>query len=178
MGFDAASMLWVRSHRRPALTAVLRAITHTGTGRAWAIGSGALTVLHIAGVRAVPAQATFLRAALTALLAWAVGSVVKRLVARPRPADALRDYDPAVPTPTCGSFPSSHAAASIAFFVALALLGHPWAIGVGLWALAVTFSRFYLGVHYPTDLLGGAALGMLSGAAVLLAPFLAPFFGP
>jgi membrane-associated phospholipid phosphatase len=162
MGFDAASMVWIRTHRRPALTAVLRAITHTGTGRAWFIGAGVVSLLHAIGIRALPAQTTFLRAALTALLAWALGSVVKRLVARPRPSHALPDYDPAVPTPACRSFPSSHAAASIAFAVALTILGHPWAMGVGAWAAVVTFSRFYLGVHYPTDLLGGAMLGALS----------------
>jgi undecaprenyl-diphosphatase len=174
MGFDTASMLWIRGHRRPALTTILRGITHTGTGRAWFIGAGVVSMFQVAGIRVLAAQTTFLRAALTALLAWGASSIVKRLIGRPRPGHAMPDYDPAVPTPACRSFPSGHAATSVAFCVALTILGHPWALAVGVWAIVVTFSRFYLGVHYPTDLLGGAALGVLCGSAVLLAR---PFFG-
>jgi undecaprenyl-diphosphatase len=81
----------------------------------------------------------------------------------------LPGYDPAVPPPSCHSFPSSHAAAAVASFVALEILGHPWAHAVVVWALAVSLSRFYLGVHYPTDIAGGMVLGVGCGASVLLA---------
>ena len=162
-------MWWIRRQRRAWLTAPFRAVTYTGTGKTWFVVFGVLGLLDLVGLHVLPAQRTFLRAASTALLAYAVGSVVKRLVRRPRPAQTLPGYDPAVAPPTCYSFPSSHAAAAVAFFVALEIVGHPWAHAVGVWALAVALSRFYLGVHYPTDIAGGAVIGVGCGASVLLA---------
>ena len=113
-------------------------------------------------------QLAFVRSMLAALLAWGGSSLLKRIVRRPRPAAA--GVEAAVPTPGCHSFPSGHAAAATAFFVALVLVAHPFAYAVGLWAVLITVSRFYLGVHYPTDLVGGVALGAACGAIVRLAP--------
>lgn len=167
--FDRAAMLWVCGYRRPWLITAFRLVTWTGTGRAWAVFSLMLFVLEALRVHVVPAQATFLRTSLCALLAWGAARVVKRAVGRQRPSQVIVDYESAVPTPECGSFPSAHAAASIAFFVGLALLHHPLAGAVGAWALTVALSRFFLGVHFPTDLAGGAVLGSACGCIVLVA---------
>ncbi len=66
----------------------------------------------------------------------------------------------------CGGsygFVSSHAANhfAIAFFTALWLRKQWYWIGILLWAALVSYSRIYLGVHFPGDILGGAALGIL-----------------
>ena len=72
--------------------------------------------------------------------------------------------------------PSGHAAASAAGAVILAyLLGGRWAWAVGLLAVAVAFGRVYVGVHYPSDVLAGAALGVVVGlVAVVLVRRLQP----
>jgi undecaprenyl-diphosphatase len=89
---------------------------------------------------------------------------IKHLVQRARPTWA----DPAVQLATY-SFPSGHAVASTLFdgTVCVLLLEHvrsPWWRGVaaaaaGCMVLLVAFSRVYLGVHYPGDVMAGVALG-------------------
>jgi membrane-associated phospholipid phosphatase len=101
-------------------------------------------------------------------------SLVKVLVARPRPALV----DP-VTSPSGYSFPSGHAGGSAAVYGALALLGVAvvarsarlmLVIGAALLIGAVAVSRVLLGVHYPSDIAAGVALGLawVSGAALLV----------
>jgi decaprenylphosphoryl-5-phosphoribose phosphatase len=88
--------------------------------------------------------------------AYVANTAVKLLVRRSRPQ--LPGLPALTSTPTRLSFPSAHAATSFAGALAYARLGVPAA---PLYALAVSLaaSRLYLGVHYPSDILAGAALG-------------------
>ncbi|WP_369196078.1 phosphatase PAP2 family protein [Streptomyces djakartensis] len=80
---------------------------------------------------------------------------VKRIVRRPRPAHV----DPLVRTAGRHSFPSSHATSAAAAAVAFGALG---ARAVPPLAAAVCVSRLVAGVHYPSDVAAGAALGALT----------------
>jgi undecaprenyl-diphosphatase len=124
------------------------------------------------GVRYLPDQAGFLGALLSPLLAWSLSLVLKRVIARKRPSADIDGYEPVLHVPSQHSFPSSHAASSFSFFVALLFIGHPLAIVVGIWAILVSFSRLYLGVHFVTDVLGGALLGAVCALAVQGLPVL------
>ena len=85
---------------------------------------------------------------------------LKHLVARPRPFALIPALRPLVELPKDFSFPSGHTSAS--FAAALSYLrvapGKPAVLAVVLAAL-IAFSRLYVGVHYPTDVLGGFLLG-------------------
>lgn len=90
--------------------------------------------------------------------------LLKNLVARTRPYDVAGFTDLIVKKPADYSFPSGHTAASFAAVAALfmsreRLLG--WIACV--LAVLIAFSRMYLYVHYPTDILGGIAVGVLAG---------------
>ena len=92
---------------------------------------------------------------------------LKEAVGRPRPYVAHPDPPPLLHAGD-GSFPSGHAATS---FAGAALVsrylpgGRPVLFGV---AVAVAFSRLYVGVHYPSDVVAGAALGLLVATALPL----------
>jgi len=69
-----------------------------------------------------------------------------------------------------GSCPSSHTAVTVAVVIALVpFLARPLAAAAIGYAVLVGWSRVYLGVHYPLDVLGGAGIGLAVGGVILLA---------
>ncbi|MCT9076305.1 phosphatase PAP2 family protein [Streptomyces fulvoviolaceus] len=96
----------------------------------------------------------------TALTAGAhlVSMGVKRVVRRPRPAHV----EPLVRTAGRHSFPSSHATSAAAAAVAYSALGARGARVIPPLAAAMCVSRLVVGVHYPSDVAAGVALGALT----------------
>src|ERR687883_845774 len=108
---------------------------------------------------------------LVALVAGLISSeVLKNLVMQPRPFLSLSDARLLISPPRSYSFPSvnvtyAFAASSGASLAAQRLLGQVPLWGWGFLALAavISYSRIYVGVHYPSDVLGGAMLGLFVG---------------
>ena len=100
------------------------------------------------------------RAAAAVAGAFVVNVAIKNVVRRRRPE--LPGLPPLVGTPTGLSFPSTHSATSFAGARALAGAGMP-ALPLRLLAASLAASRLYLGVHYPSDIAAGAALGHVVG---------------
>lgn len=90
--------------------------------------------------------------------------ILKPLVARIRPYDVNTAVQLLVSKPVDYSFPTGHTAASFASVVALFMAGERklWKTALVL-AVLIAFSRLYLYVHYPTDVLGGLILGLIAG---------------
>ena len=127
-----------------------------------------LTVVYVvARDRGVLPVATV---AAAAGLAWVLAHVAKAVADRPRPyevmAGAVLRQQPAHGT----SFPSSHTAVTLAVAIALVpFLARPLAAAGIAYAVLAGWSRVYLGVHYPLDVLAGAGIGMAAGGVILLA---------
>jgi undecaprenyl-diphosphatase len=101
------------------------------------------------------------------LAGWAE-DVLKNAVARERPCRAIDGIRLITACPKSYSMPSGHAISSFAFAAPLFLLSReymamPWRLYPVILASLIAFSRPYLGVHYPTDVLAGAMLGTLIG---------------
>ncbi|MCF0134166.1 MAG: phosphatase PAP2 family protein [Blautia sp.] len=89
--------------------------------------------------------------------------LLKPLVARVRPCDVNTAFTLLVSRPVDYSFPSGHTCASFAAMSAILFSKNRLWIPAAVIAVVVAFSRLYLYVHYPSDVLAGALLGMLCG---------------
>jgi len=92
---------------------------------------------------------------------------LKFLFARTRPCNVLLDVRTLVPTSTSYSFPSSHATNIFALATILSNKYRSFRFYFFSIALVVGISRIYVGVHYPFDVLAGAAVGTLCGLGAL-----------
>ncbi len=169
--FDAAELKWCRTFnrfgQRPLVQPFFRLVSRLGDGVLW------YTVMLCLPLANGSAGVT---AAVHMLLSAAVGTLIYKLLkhrlVRRRPFVA---YTRVI---HCGiapldefSFPSGHTLHA-ACFTALAFFYFP-ALGLALlpFALLVACSRVVLGLHYPTDVLVGAALGLsIAGAGIVLVP--------
>lgn len=89
--------------------------------------------------------------------------LLKLLVARIRPCNVVKNVNMLIPIPKDFSFPSGHTAVSFAVTSALYFCENKIWIPSALLSLLIAFSRMYLYVHYPSDILGGVVLGVLVG---------------
>ena len=152
---------WIQSMRTPIGDAAVPFITKLGdAGMIWILLS--VVLLLIPRTRK---SGVVLAAALCVDVVLCNG-MLKNLFRRIRPCDVNTSIQLLVARPDDFSFPSGHTAASFAAVAALILAGERklWIPALAL-AVSIAFSRLYLYVHYPTDILGGIAVGIFAGYA-------------
>lgn len=133
-----------------------------------------LVVLIAAFVLVRGARRAVAAAGLSAALGLAVAAVLSRLVDRARPFVAhphsVHVFSQHAADP---GFPSDHATAAFAIAAALLLRSRRWGAVALVAAVVLAVTRVAMGIHYPTDVLAGAALGALSAMTLNLGPLLA-----
>ncbi|GAB2920976.1 bifunctional phosphatase PAP2/diacylglycerol kinase family protein [Streptomyces sundarbansensis] len=145
----------------PLLPRLSRSANH---GLLW---FGAAAGIAVLGSSARSRRAALRGVASLAVASAAINTVGKGAVRRDRPIlDAVPIVRRLKRQPVTTSFPSGHAASAAAFATGVALESTGWGAVVAPVAVAVAASRVYTGVHYPSDVLAGAALGI--GAAFAL----------
>lgn len=153
--------------RRHSLAIFLfKIFTESARGYLWLLYAVVLNFLLWSEIKIVDNQVMILRAMFAPLLAWFIGRIVKKLFKRKRPVQGIADFAAQTHSPMDDSFPSLHAASSFSFALTLHLLDFPHSDLFLIWSLLVIMSRFYLGVHYLSDLLGGVFLGLFSAFAI------------
>ena len=142
-------VLRTRLHQQPVERAVLL-FTRTGEhGALW------LAIASMGAAVDRGGRPEYKRAARVVVLVYALNTAIKYAIRRARPL--LEDLPPLTPTMSRLSYPSAHAATSFAGARALGrrLPGRP----LRALAAAMAITRPYVGVHYPSDVVAGAALG-------------------
>ena len=131
-----------------------------------ALGNAGLVWLALAAVLLILPRTRKLGLVVTAALvleAIPCNLILKPLVARARPFTVNPAVELLITKPTDFSFPSGHTSASFAVVSALFFRKERLWIPAGILAALIAFSRLYLYVHYPTDVLAGALVGILAG---------------
>lgn len=160
--FDRHLERWVVHHRTAWLDPVFVWLTWAGShGAVWLV-LAAVLALH----RRRWALLALVLAADVAADGLAEG--LKLLVGRARPPLVYPSPRPLVHDPQSSAFPSGHAATSFACATVLACVYPRAAAGFYLGAAAIAYSRVYVGVHWPADVLAGAMLGVCVGLLVIV----------
>ena len=154
--WDRHAEVWIVAHRTAALDPVFRWLTYLGT-------DGALWLALAAGLTLVTRRrGPLLWVAVADAAAQLVTRALQALLGRARP-----HVDRIVSEPHSHSFPSGHTSSSVACALVLASFAPRLRAGLIVLAAAIAYSRLYVGVHYPLDVLGGAVLGALLAWATL-----------
>jgi undecaprenyl-diphosphatase len=158
---DRSVQSWVVEHRVGLLDLFFEALSYIGSfGLLWLVLAVAISGFSWSR------PWLWTRVGVAILLAESVTGALKEWVERDRPPVVDPDPEPIMRLPETYSFPSGHATVSFACATVLALavprLKYP------LFALAalVAWSRVYVGVHYPLDVLAGAVLGVALAIAL------------
>ena len=161
--FDFGILNWIQENMRcEALDAFFSTITH--------LADYGFVLIIIAMLLAVFKK--YRKCAIATAVSMGLGflltnAFLKNLVARPRPCWLNPGVNMLIAVPQDYSFPSGH---SMVSFIAATVLWHydrRWGAAAYVLAVLIGFSRLYLYVHFPTDVLCGAVLGIAVGAAVM-----------
>jgi len=158
---DINILRWLYENRNPIFDSTFIVITNSAA----AIAFGVPGILLIAGL--VKKNRDMWRKALTIIIPVAVSAIVANILKfsldMPRPYE-LYPFIEKLSTGGSPTFPSGHTADAFAFAVAACLVYPRWQIMLPslIWAALVGISRMWLGVHFPSDVLGGAVIGAAS----------------
>lgn len=160
--FDAVLMEWVQTHlHNPFTDAFFPVITYLGeAGIVWILFSAVLLFFK-------KTRRTGILVLLAMLLGFLTGELfLKNIICRPRPCMDFPDFPMLIEPPRSFSFPSGHSASGFAAAWVLFLRHRKWGWTAFILAALIAFSRIFLFVHYPTDVLAGFLLGTLFACSI------------
>ncbi len=163
--WDDKIMINLAEHRTEEKTGVLLFLSNTYRYGDVGIPAGLLIGGIVGNDRQMRENALYV--ASSTAISYGLTELLKLIVKRPRPYIQNIRIVP-VYRAMGTSFPSGHTSSTIATATALSMAYPKWYViaPAFLWAGSVSYSRMYLGVHYPTDVTGGALLGAGTAASL------------
>ena len=186
MSWDAGFLLYIQEYiRSDFLNPIMKVLTHSGD-------KGILLIVLILAFLIIPrTRAIGIMSTISIVIEALLNNVLlKNLIARTRPYDEIEGLINLVGRQSDYSFPSGHTGAAFAVagaMLVVALFGLPMIAKTGefkredpslsfklvsvlliMYATLLAFSRMYVGVHYPTDVLCGLLLGLGTSAVAYL----------
>ena len=162
--FDSSILLWIQNNLRSGfLTPIMVCITHLGDkGILWILLSLVLLFMYRTRRLGVVCAASMVLGLIVTNI------ILKNWVARVRPYEVIEGLECIVRKAHDWSFPSGHATNSLACaWVIFKRMDRKFGIPALIMAILISLSRLYVGIHYPTDVLGGAAIGIGCGCLSL-----------
>ena len=156
--FERDILLWIHGHLRfDALTPVMRVLSLLGDkGIFWIALTLVLLLFRKTRRVGIYCAASMI---LTFLI---VNCAIKPLVARTRPYDLFQEIQILAHAEHDFSFPSGHSANSFAVaWILFRMTKKQYGVPALILAILIAFSRLYVGVHYPTDVLAGTAIAII-----------------
>jgi undecaprenyl-diphosphatase len=174
LALDRQIFIWVHNLQQPWLNYFLAWPTYLGA--TWILLILIFLLMFLWDRKNILRKYSFMLLAM--LSTDLVVHLLKHYLHRPRPFVGLKDITPVsvlFSEPISYSFPSGHAAIIFCAAVLINMLYHHRFVFLYGIALLVCVTRMYVGVHYPTDLIAGAALGAgMAYAAVLILKKVSP----
>ena len=182
-GLMAISLLWAAGQRLDVW--LFTALNLRGYHAVWMdrlmwaatqIGNVGFAALLVVAATVLGDRRLALDLVLGSLTLWLLVTIIKAITDRARPFNLLRETRVIGWREAGLSFPSGHT--TQIFFMATLAISHfqlSLVVALGLYAIAalVGFTRIYVGVHYPRDVIAGAILGLIwGGLGLLVAPYL------
>lgn len=167
MMWEFQFLYWLQAHRSGWLDWWMQKVTSLGNGGIFWILLG-IFLLFLVRTR---------RIGISMLVSMAIGLVIgnlilKNVIARERPCWIDSQVLLLIDSPKDYSFPSGHTMVSFEGAVSILMKNRRWGIAALILACLIGFSRLYLFVHFPTDVLCGAVLG--TGIAVIVGTWICP----
>ena len=154
---DTSILMMIQNHiRNPILTPIFRFITVLGNcGMIWILLIAIMLCFKKTRMLGVLSL-------LTLILSFVIDNIIlKNLIERARPFNVISNLQVLIIKPTDFSFPSGHTASSFGVAGTIFLYGYRKCGALALiLAASIGFSRIYLGVHYPSDVLFGIMVGL------------------
>jgi membrane-associated phospholipid phosphatase len=135
----------------------------------FALGLAVAALLWWARRQGSAVLASVLWVPIAMVAAFVVNSLLKQVVAEPRPCRVVPGVHTVLPCdgPTDYAFPSNHTVVFAAFAAAVFLVNRRWGLVAGVVTILMAASRLYVGAHYPHDVVVGLVVGLAIGACGL-----------
>lgn len=165
MSIDWSILQWIQANLQSGfMDTIMPMITALGNGGA----------IWIAAALALICTKKYRRQGVILLVGLAVGVLIgnvclKHLIARPRPCWLDTSVQLLIQNPTDFSFPSGHTLSSVIGATILTMTNRRFGFVAIPLAAMIAFSRLYLYVHFPSDVLGAVFIGLIIGIAVFYA---------